>query len=228
MRNVTAKTRPRLDPTVDDSLARRTYLELRRGIILGHYPQGSRMAEQRLAEELEVSRVPLREAVPQLEKDGFVQTFPRRGAVVTSWDAKRVNDLFDLRVCFEVGAARYAAREVAGGRDIHPLRDALRHAQSLVHDGDAYAIAQASVRIHEAVVELTDNDLMQSLMRSVSGQVLWLFYLTSQLDADDAYEDHVKLYDAIASGDERVAEAVAYAHIEGDRIPSLAALKTAG
>jgi DNA-binding GntR family transcriptional regulator len=213
-----------LDPGRKESLSRQTYLELRRGIILGRYPQGSRLAEQRLAEELDVSRVPLREAVPQLEMDGFLETFPRRGAVVSSWDAKRVNDLFDLRLCLEVGAARFAARQVASGRSIRPLADALLHSQNVVHAGDPYEIAQASTSYHEAVVELTDNALMKSLMRSVSGRMLWLFYLTSQLDADDAFEDHVTLCNAIASGNERVAESVAYTHIERDRIPSFSAL----
>ena len=58
----------------------------------------------------------------------------------------------------------------------------------------------------------------------MTGRMLWLFYLKSQLDADDAFEDHVTLRDAIASDNERVAEAVAYAHIERDRLPSFTAL----
>jgi DNA-binding GntR family transcriptional regulator len=207
------------------SLSRQTYLELRRGIILGRYPQGSRLAEQKLAEELDVSRVPLREAVPQLEMDGFVETYPRRGAFVTRWDAKRVNDLFDLRLCLEAGAARYAARQVSQGRSLQPLTDALARSREVVEGGDLYEIAQASTSLHEVIVDLSDNDLMKSLMRSVSGRMLWLFYLTSQLDAEDAYEDHVRLRDAIASGNDRVAESVAYTHIERDRIPSLVSLK---
>lgn len=208
-----------------DSLSKQAYLALREGIILGRYPQGSRLAEQRLAEELEVSRVPLREAVPQLEMDGFVQTFPRRGAVVTTWDEKAVDDLFDLRLCIEVGAARYAARHVSQGGSTAVLDDALKYSQDVVHEGDPYKIAQASTRYHEAIVDLADNQLMKSLMRSVTGRMLWLFYLTSQLDADDAFEDHVVLTDAIRSGNERVAESVAYAHIERDRIPSFSALE---
>jgi DNA-binding GntR family transcriptional regulator len=208
-----------------DSLSRQAYLEVRRGIIVGRYPQGSRLAEQRLAEELDVSRVPLREAVPQLQMDGFVTSFPRRGAVVTTWDTKRVNDLFDLRLCLEVGAARYAARQVAAGASVRPLSDALLHSQDVVHAGDPYDIAEASTWYHEAIVDLGDNQLMKSLMRSVTGQVMWLFYLTSQLDADDAFQDHVALFDAIASGDERVAESLAYTHIERDRIPTFSALK---
>jgi DNA-binding GntR family transcriptional regulator len=61
-------------------------------------------------------------------------------------------------------------------------------------------------------------------MRSVSGRVQWLFYLTSALDVHDAFHDHVELAAAIARGDERMAEALAYSHIERDRTPSFAVL----
>lgn len=222
---MTIEVADQVAPERKDSLARQTYLELRRGIILGRYKQGSKLAEQRLANELDVSRIPLREAVPQLEMDGFVQTFPRRGTVVTKWDAKRVNDLFDVRLSLEVGAARYAARQVRNGASVRALDGALRESREVVHSGDPFEIARASTSFHEMIVALTDNSMMINLMRSVSGQMTWLFYLTSQLDADDAVEDHVTLVDAITSGNERVAEAVAYMHIERDRVPSFSALK---
>ena len=80
------------------SLSRRIYSTVRERIILGQYPQGSRLPEQRIGEELDVSRVPLREAVPLLERDGFVHSYPRRGAVVARWDAKAIDDLFDARL----------------------------------------------------------------------------------------------------------------------------------
>lgn len=211
-------------PARPDSLSQQVYTTLREGIIRGRYPQGFRLAEQRLAEELQVSRIPLREAVPQLERDGFVQSFPRRGAVVTTWDEKVVNDLFDLRLYLEVGAARYAARAVANGASSQALDDALLYSQQIVHSDDAYEIALGSTRYHEAIVDLADNALMSALMRPVSGRMVWLFFLTSQLDQDDAFNDHVVLRDAILSGNERVAESVAYAHIERDRIPSFSAL----
>ncbi len=65
---------------------------------------------------------------------------------------------------------------------------------------------------------------MQASMRSVSGRVQWLFFLTSDLDVHDAFHDHVELVAAIARGDERMAEALAFAHIERDREPSFAVL----
>lgn len=221
------RQRPSVENARKDSLATQVYLALREGIILGSYPQGSRLVEQRLAAELEVSRVPLREAVPQLEIHGFVETSPRRGAVVATWDAKRVNDLFDLRLSLEVAAARHAAARVAAGVSAKPLVAALESAQKVIQGGDSYKIAEASARFHAAIVLLAGNDLMVTLMRSVSERAVWLFYLTSQLDPDEALHDHVHLTEAIRAGNERLAEALAYTHIERDRLPSFTALRGA-
>jgi DNA-binding GntR family transcriptional regulator len=207
------------------SLSRHIYSTLRERIILGQYPQGSRLPEKRIGEELNVSRVPLREAVPLLERDGFVHSYPRRGAVVARWDAKAIDDLFDARLSLEVGAARYAARQVAHGGSMDALNVALKEAQRLVEAGDAYAIAQSSTAFHEAVVETSANDLMIRLIQTISGRITWLFYLTSGLPVEEAFHDHVLLRDAIASGNDRVAESVAYAHIERDRQPTFEAMR---
>lgn len=207
------------------SLSRRIYSTVRERIILGQYPQGSRLPEKRIGEELDVSRVPLREAVPLLERDGFVHFYPRRGAVVVRWDAKTIDDLFDARLSLEVGAARYAARQVSRGGSMDALNVALKEAQRMVEDGDAYAIARSSTAFHEAVVETSTNELMVRLMQTISGRITWLFYLTSGLPAEEAFHDHVLLRDAIASGNDRVAESVAYAHIERDRQPTFEAMR---
>ena len=191
----------------------------------GPLQEGERLAEQRLAEELAVSRVPLREALPQLEMEGFVHTTPRRSAVVARWDARTVNDLFDLRLCFEAGAARYAARQVGAGASPEPLDRALAESRELVREGDPYKVAQASTAYHEAIVEVAGNQLMKNIMRSITGRMVWLFYLTSQLAADIALEEHAQLSDAIRSGNEPLAESIAYAHIEHDRAPSFRALE---
>ena len=209
------------------SLTQRVYATVRERIILGQYPQGSRLPEKRIGEELNVSRVPLREAVPLLERDGFVHSYPRRSAVVTRWDATVIGELFDARLSLEVVAARYAARQVARGGSMDALNHAIDEAHRVVDDGDAYAIAQCSTAFHEAVVAASENQLMVRLMATISGRITWLFYLSSGLPADEAFHDHVLLRDAIASGNERVAESVAYAHIERDREPTFEAMRNA-
>ena len=211
-----------------ESLSRQIYAALREGIIRGQYAQGSRLAEQRLAEELAVSRVPLREAVPLLEMDGFVRTLPRRGTVVSTWSVAAADDLFDLRLYLEVGAAVYAARKVAAGASTEPLASALERTATEATSDDPYRIARARAAFHDTIVELTGNALMTTLMRPVSGRMTWLFYLTAEPDSPDPALGNGQLFRAITSGNERIAEAVAYARIECDRRESLDALRRIG
>ncbi|GAS94335.1 GntR family transcriptional regulator [Mycolicibacterium canariasense] len=204
------------------------YDSLREGIIRGTYPQGARLAEQRLAAEFNISRVPLREAVPRLESDGFVRTLPRRSAVVNSWTVQTVHELFDLRLCLEVGAARYAARQVAAGASTDRLHRALDDATQGLQTRDVYLVAEQSTEFHEVIADLTGNELMRSMMRSLAGRMMWLFYMTSDLDNVAAHQDHADIVTAIETGNERLAESVAYAHIERDRQESVQVLKRHG
>jgi DNA-binding GntR family transcriptional regulator len=207
-----------------EPLSAKVYEEIRTRIIVGRYPQGSRLPEQRLAEDLEVSRVPLREAIPQLESDGFVRTLPRRGAVVSTWSTKLVNDLFDARLALEVAAARRAAVRVAQGGDILALELKLAEADEEVTRGGALEVAVANAEVHQRLVEAAGNVLMSELMRAVAGRMVWFFYLTATRDPLIACAEHHEIADAIRAGNERLAEALTFAHIESGREPSLAAV----
>jgi DNA-binding GntR family transcriptional regulator len=91
----------------DEALAENVYQLVLEGIVAGKYAQGMRLRERELSELYNVSRVPVREAIQRLEQDGFVATFPRRGAVVRQLTLTDVNELFDLRLCLETFAARW-------------------------------------------------------------------------------------------------------------------------
>lgn len=208
------------------SLSEQVHENLRRAIILGEYPQGSRLPEVELARDLHASRVPLREALPRLEVEGFVRTNPRRSAVVETWTAEAVTELFDVRLAIEVPAAGMAARRINEGRTTDELRQAMDRSDREIAHGrpDTYRVAETSTAFHEAIVAATGNRLLISLMQAVSGRILWLFYMTSQRDAKTACAEHHDLLDAITSGHPQLAESIAYAHIERGRKPSLEAM----
>lgn len=208
----------------EGSLSAHIYEQVRRRIILGIYPQGMRLAEQRLAEDFNVSRVPFREAMPKLETEGFVATLPRRSAQVVRWSEQSVGELFDVRLALEVNAAGYAARRVSAGASVEKLQDVLDLSESAIKTGDPLRIATTSADFHQAVVDMADNALLSNLMRAVSGRVTWLFYLTSKLDADLACLEHHELVEGIRTGNERIAEALSYTHIERGRAPSMEAV----
>jgi len=212
--------------SADSRLSALIYETIRRRIILGDIPQGARLAEQRLAEELDVSRVPLREAIPQLEVDGFITSLPRRGAVVTRWDTRLVHDLFDTRLALEPAAARRAAVRAREGARIDDLERVQTESELELAAGDELGMADANTRYHQALVDTAENALMSGLMRAASGRMSWLFYLTRQRDSSVACAEHREITDVIRSGNERLAEAVVYAHIEAGREPSLIAMKS--
>lgn len=89
------------------------YLRLRRLIIEGHYPPGSRLVEERLASDLGVSRTPVRQALARAAAEGLVQIFPNRGAVARRFTADDLLEVYDLRAVLEGQAAYRAAGRIA-------------------------------------------------------------------------------------------------------------------
>ncbi|SEE18984.1 GntR family transcriptional regulator [Ruania alba] len=212
--------------TIDQSQSDRLCRELRNRIITGVYPQGSRLPEHRLAADLDVSRIPLREVLPRIEAEGLITTLPRRSAVVATWTLEGVHHLFEARLAIEVAAASYAARSTADGVSLENLEDALRSSEIQMRRRDELGFAQANASFHAALVEASRNPLMTKLMGSLTSRMTWLFLLTSQRDHQTACREHHELIEAISSGNERLAEAATYAHIEAGRAPTIEAMRT--
>lgn len=208
----------------DESLVQQIYVEIRERIIHGTYPAGFRLRERELAEELNVSRIPLREALPKLTADGFIITYPRRGAVVRQLTLTDIAELFDLRSSLEVFAARQAARAIGQGADPQPLVDAMAAADAATEAHDEDAIALANGALHEVIIDVTQNRLLKDVMRPVIGRTRWLFRLTSDRSPVEQRHEHHELCQAILDCDVELAAAYAYAHIERGRRPSLDSL----
>ena len=96
--------------------------ELREAILAGSLPPGARLRAESLAERLQTSRTPVREALHLLAREGLVDIEPRRGAVVRQFDAADLADLYDVRALIEPYAARRAATRI-GAPDVARLAD---------------------------------------------------------------------------------------------------------
>lgn len=193
------------------------YEWVRDRIIDGSLPTGSRIRERDLAEEINVSRVPIREAFPRLEAEGYIRTLPRRGAVVAPMALQDVIELFDVRASLEVLAARLAAARCAAGASGEILERALAEAGGAVSGEDSHDIARATTDFHEAVVELAGNALLADLMLPVQGRVKRLFNIANERDDADLHREHRDLCDAIVRGQVERAAALALAHVEHSR-----------
>ncbi len=200
------------------SLSHGIYQSLRSRIILGDLKPGDRLREQKLADELDVSRIPLREALSRLATDSLVTANPRRSAVVASWSESDVHDLFDARLALETKAAARAAARVSG---LPALGEALENSINEMRAGDELGFAESNATFHVALVTAAGNPLLDGLMRSISSRMTWLFYLTASRDHEIACREHGAIVSAIRQGHARLAESLTYAHIEEGRPATL-------
>jgi len=106
------------------------YLDVRKKIVEGIYGGGTHLTAEGLASSLGVSRTPVREALRRLHAEGLVSLIANRGAFVTSWTRKDVDEVFDLRVILESHAARLAAQRISDEAllKLRDLADRMEHA----------------------------------------------------------------------------------------------------
>lgn len=202
------------------SLRDQAYEELRDRIIDLRLSPGQRLVERDLATELAISRIPLREALQMLEREGLVVIVPRQGAIVAPFTVTDVRDLFDVRESLEVLAARLAA-ERAEPADLAALHEQLTAARRATARGDQAAIAAANAAFHAVIVEVSGNPLLQSLLRPLESRVRWLVHLTKERHPGTQCDEHEDLYAAIAARDPDGAAEIAYRHAASGREPSL-------
>jgi len=149
------------------------YHEIRRRVVEGRLRPGERLVEQRLAEELDLSRTPVREALRMLQSEGLVQFEANRGARVRSLSIGEIGDLYELRGRLEGMAAELAAERATGDQleRLNAAEVGFAAAVERARDRDIEAIRAISQQndvFHLTVLESAHHDrLTQSLIRTV-------------------------------------------------------------
>ena len=206
------------------SLTEQTETSVREGIITGRYAPGDRLRERELSEDLGVSRVPVREALRNLEFQGFVTILPRRGAIVRVMTAQDVTELFDLRSALEPLAASTAALRYSEGYAHEGLDRAMDNAQTATESADAQTILLANSEFHTELVSAARHQMLADAMAPVLARTRWLFAQTADRSANLQMHEHHQIYDSIRSGHPQLASAYMLAHVESGRRPSLEAI----
>ncbi|WP_427130986.1 GntR family transcriptional regulator [Pseudarthrobacter sp. S9] len=184
---------------------------IRARIFEGHYAPGARLVERDLADEFDVSRLPVREALRMLRQEGLVSDKANsRGMVVSSLSPEEVADLFDVRMALEVLACELAAMR-ATPSDLKQLADLLDQAQAGLEQGSIYAAQTANNEFHDAITGIARNSFLRSALEPLQGRMHWLFRHAT--DLPELIREHRRLYEAIASGDPARAGAESRGHI---------------
>ena len=139
------------------------YDYVRAKIISGQFAPGSRLVVDRLANDLGVSHIPIREALSQLEADGFVETTPYVGASVTELKADAIKELFDLLAALESISAKAASERISD--------EALEALETLVNEMDAHVDAPdlwsaENKRLHEFICEQAGTHFVKKMLHT--------------------------------------------------------------
>ena len=191
------------------------YEELKRQILVGEIAPGTRMMEVELAEDMGVSRTPVREAIRKLEKEGLVTIEPRRGAYASDISIKDMVDVLEVRQMLEGMAASMAAQKVTEEEklDFVEANSAYKNA---VKKGNIEEIIRYDELFHQLIVSYSGNKTLNQLLSQVQELALRFRYI--YYDDFSRYEnmpvEHEEIEEAIISGDTQKAKVVAEEHVE--------------
>jgi DNA-binding GntR family transcriptional regulator len=193
---------------------------IRRMILAGELAEGERLIEDRLTEQLGISRPPLREALRVLEQEGLIVTRPRRGSTVATLTDQDVFEILTLRTALERLAIELGVpvRHPDRLKDAH---DALMEMEQCAAAQDRGSLVQAGYRFHSALVALAGHRRLLEAYASAQQQLL-LCMARNLYAREHYYEDlhehvarHRKLLDLVEAGDP--AAVLAELAVHGER-----------
>lgn len=187
------------------------YEELKREILVGEIAPGTRMMEIELADEMGVSRTPVREAIRKLEKEGLVTIEPRKGAYASDVSIKDMVDVLEVREDLEAMAAQRVTED-----EKKALLDATLEYQKAVESEQTEDIIRCDEGFHQLIVNCSGNKTLIQLFSQVQELALRFRYL--YYDDFSRYErmplEHREIEEAILSGNFEEARVAAGEHVK--------------
>jgi DNA-binding GntR family transcriptional regulator len=200
------------------NLKQKAYDEIRRRILNGELDAKNPLSEYQLAQELELSRTPVREAVKRLESEGLVQSIPSRGTFVAELTARDISEIYQVREQLEGFAARIAAERMSD-EDIKQIEEEILLSNKLGLEGRRVEILDSDIRLHTKIIASTQNSRLINVLATLDNQmyrVRALFPQSSQW-LETTLVEHALIVEAIKVHDGQAAEKAIKAHLRSSR-----------
>lgn len=198
----------------DTSISKQVVRALRQQIFSGQLKPGEKVPESKIAEEMGISRGPVREALLVLEQEGLVATSPRRGSRVVQITMRDIREMYTLRALLE-GYAVTLFMDNITKEGIDELENALAELKQAVINKDVIDISRKNLLFHEIIMTRAKHRRLLTAWKSLQAQSRMLSSMATEyyLGLEDLYQHHVELEDVIRSGDKRKAKKAFEKHI---------------
>ena len=197
------------------TIREQVYKILRDDICQGVYAPGTRLQEVELAESLNVSRSPVREALRQLAADGLLLEIPNKGVYVKEFTVRDIEEIYDLRVMLESYGIYHSAGHITSIRR-ERLLGYLSDLEEYLKKEDLKSYTATDEKLHNQIVHLGDNSLINDTydrVRSMNQQ----FRILSLMDPQrfqESLEEHREIVLALVTGDLQRADDINRHHLE--------------
>lgn len=221
------------DPTVQDTLSEKTYRELRRKVLTGELEAGAQLVNRTLAQAMEVSLAPVREAIHRLATEGLVEHVPGAGAFVRKSSPQDLEELYVLRETVESCAAAEAARNITQNQldaiervrvEFEVILTTIRRQKSqMATEGMLNRWLDCEERFHLIVVEAARNRLLAKVIEDYTalGQVFGVqrhrAAILTLAVAEETCRDHAAIAGALRNRDANTARRLMGDHIQKGR-----------
>lgn len=210
-----------LNAKADDYLPLRdvAFQKLRQAILRGELVPGQRLMEIQLAEQLGVSRTPVREAIRMLEQDGLAIMIPRRGAIVAKISGKNLKDVLEVRQALEELAVQLSCLRMEED-DFTALRDANGEFAETIDGEDIVKMAEADEHFHDIIYQASDNMRLVQLEMQMREQMyrFRIEHLKEKTKRHALVEGHREIMEALRRRDSDAATKAIRSHIKAQEI----------
>jgi DNA-binding GntR family transcriptional regulator len=191
------------------------YEALKSKILAREYLPGMQLKELQISKELSLTRTPVREAIIRLEREGLVRTIYNRGAFITVFSKKELDDLFEVREALEIKALYLATRR-ASRDDIDAIEAALKQRELLIKKGVATVdFRDAGLDFHLGIIKLSKNERLISTWQTMQSQISLVRVTSTTIKSRylTAFEEHKKIFALVGNGDFKRAEKLLKRHL---------------
>ncbi len=196
------------------SLRGQVFTKIQDDIINGRYEPGDSLVETKLAEELGVSRTPVREAIRQLELEGLVTYIPNKGVYVTGITKDDIQDIYTIRSLIEGLAVRWAVERIEA-EELKKLEETVELMAYYTKKGDMEQVTKLDTRFHEVIYDACKSRVLQNTLKNLLRYVkkARLTSLKVPKRAYQALEEHKQILHAFKSHEPEKGERLMILHI---------------
>jgi DNA-binding GntR family transcriptional regulator len=189
--------------------------KLQQAIFSGKFKSGDRITEKEIAEQLKVSRTPVREALYRLASTGLIKIIPHRGFIISRWSSKEIKDVIELRIALEVFAVKLAIQRILPN-EIDELKTLVVKMEKAVKKEDMMKASHLNSLFHDKIILASKNKELFEVMEPIKNKIhhFRIISIFTPNRLERSLKEHEEILNALINKDDELAQKLMAQHIQ--------------